>query len=173
MKKILSALLLISAGHCAFPQNLDKSAASGNPEVAISSTEPAKPASAIHLNDISTKAVRDFKKAFKTAADEKWYEMPDGYRVTFTSAGTRCRLDYDKKGNWQHTIRYYDEKKLPTEVRRLVVSTYLDYSIRNVEEIEVPRQGLSYIIHLEGQTNWINVKVLDGEIFELEKITKS
>jgi len=62
---------------------------------------------------------------------------------------------------------------LPIEVRRLVASSYLDYSIRTVEEIEAPHNILFYVIHLEGETNWINIKVSDYEINELEKIKKS
>ena len=168
MKKILSALVLMIIGNCAFPQSLKNSVASENPEVspAVSVSENTAPA-------VMSKAVRNFKKIFKNVSNEKWYEMPDGYRVNFTAKDIRCRLDYDKNGNWMHTIRYYDEKKLPLEVRRLVVSNYLDYSIRTVEEIETPRNSIFYVIHLEGETNWINIKVSDNEINELEKIKKS
>jgi len=128
---------------------------------------------AIYINNVSITAVRHFKNKFKTATDEKWYEMPDGYRVNFTIKDIRCRLDYDEDGKWLHSIKYYDEKKLPIEVRRLVVSNYLDYSIRTVEEIEAPHNILFYVIHLEGETDWINIKVSDYEINELEKIKKS
>jgi hypothetical protein len=168
MKKILSALVLLIIGNCAFPQSLRNSIPSENPEVspAVLVSENIAPAS-------MSKAVRNFDKTFKNVIDEKWYLMPDGYRVNFTAKDVRFRLDYDKKGNWLHTIRYYDEKKLPVEIRRLVVSSYLDYSIRTVEEIEAPHNILFYVIHLEGETNWINMKVSDNEINELEKIKKS
>ena len=64
------------------------------------------------------------------------------------------------------------KKQLPVEVRRLVASSYLDYTIRT-EEIEAPRDVRFHIIHLEGETDWINIKVSDNEISELEKIKKS
>ena len=169
MKKILTALTLLIIGNCALPQSLKNSVPSENPEVspAISVSETVDPAS------VSSKAVKYFKKTFKNATDEKWYEMPDGYRANFTEKGVRCRLDYDKDGNWLHTIRYYDEKKLPGEVRQLVASSYADYSITAVEAIEAPRDVKFYVIHLEGHTNWINIKVSDNEINELERIKKS
>jgi len=173
MKKILSALLLIMFGYGAFPQSLKNSVPSENPEVspAVSVSENTAPAA-------MSKAVRNFEKTFKNVTGEKWYEMPDGYRVNFVAKDVRCRLDYDKNGHWMHTIKYYDEKKLPLEVRRLVVSSYLDYSIRTVEEIEAPHDVKFYVIHLEGETEWINIKVSDNEtsgseIKELEKIKKS
>jgi len=174
MKKILLALVLATLGYYAFPQDIKNSVATVNPEVApLPGGAAIVNAATTDVKNVSSKAVKNFNKTFKNVTDEKWYEMPDGDRANFTLNGTRCRLDYDKKGNWTHTIKYYDEKKLPLEVRRLVVGSYLDYSIRTVEEIEAPRNIKFYVIHLEGETNWINIKVSDNEITELEKIKKS
>jgi len=168
MKKILSSLVFLMLGYCAFPQSLKNSVPSENPEVspAVSVSESTSPAA-------MSKAVKNFEKTFKNVTGEKWYEMPDGYRVIFIAKDVRSRIDYDKNGKWMHTIKYYDEKKLPVEVRRLVASSYLDYSIRTVEEIEAPHDIKFYVIHLDGETNWINIKVSDNEINELEKIKKS
>jgi hypothetical protein len=168
MKKILSALILIMFGYGAFPQSLKNSVPSENPEVspAVSVSENTAPVA-------MSKAVKKFEKTFKNVTCEKWYEMPDGYRVIFMAKDVRSRIDYDKNGTWMHTIKYYDEKNLPMDVRRLVVNSYLDYSIRTVEEIEAPRDIKFYVIHLEGETDWINIKVSDNEINELEKIKKS
>jgi len=169
MKKILSALALLAIGTFAFPQTLKSSSTPENPEVspAVSVGETVSPAS------VSSKAAKYFKRTFKNVTDEKWYEMPDGYRANFTEKGIRCRLDYDKDGNWLHTIRYYDEKKLPEDVRELVASGYPEYAITAVEEIKAPRDIKFYVIHLEGEKTWINIKVADNEINELEKIKKS
>jgi len=179
MKKILSALVLAAVGYYAFPQNMKNSVATVNPAVApLSGGAATANEPTTDQKNVSSKAIKNFNKTFKNVTDEKWYEMPDGYRANFTLNGIRCRLDYDKKGNWMHTIKYYDEKKLPLEVRRLVVSSYLDYSIRTVEEIEAPHEVKFYVIHLEGETEWINIKVSNNEtsgdeINELEKIKKS
>jgi hypothetical protein len=167
--KTLPTLMVILLGHCGFSQNIQVGVASVKAEFSV----PSEQFSAGYLNNISTKAVRNFKNAFKNVRDEKWYEMPDGFRANFTLGSIRHRLDYDKKGNWLHTIRYYDEKNLPTDVRRLVVSTYLDHKITCVEEVETSLNNLFYVIHLEGQANWINIKVSALEIVELGKITKS
>ena len=169
MKKILSAVMLITMGHFALPQNLKNSPITVNPEVSTS-TEPS---SAVNPSYVNTKAVRNFKKTFKGVDSEKWYEMPDGYRVNFTLNGVRHRLDYDKKGNWRYTIRYISEKNLPTDVRRYVASNYLDYSVTTIEEIQSPRNPITFVIHLEGSKNFINLRVSDNEVSELQKINKS
>jgi hypothetical protein len=176
MKKILSTFTLFAFAQCAFSQNLQSSASSENQAISVtlrSDNETAPTERPVYLNDINMKAVRDFKQTYKTVTDEKWSEMPDGLRVVFTLNGIRYRLDYEKNGSWLHTIRYYDEKKLPTEVRCLVAGNYLDHTITLVEEIEKPRNTLTYIIHLEGKTDWINIKVCDGEIEEWLKFNKS
>jgi hypothetical protein len=171
MKKILSVLVLTSVGYCAFSQS------AGNTSDWASAHRLAgkqnKHTATISSKGISTKALNNFKRTFDNVSNEKWYDMGNGYRADFTRNDIHFRVDYDKNGNWLHTIKRYDEKKLPTEVRRLVVSHYLDHSIRLVEEIDVPNNPSFYIIHLEGKTNWMNIKVCDDEIHEWQKISKS
>jgi hypothetical protein len=91
------------------------------------------------------------------------------------------RVDYDKKGIWLHTIRTYNENKLPSDVRHLVKSSYYDYNIIVVQEIEIPWEPFmdfptdlfTYIVHLEGKTKLINLRVSNGEMDEWEKFDKS
>src|SRR5262252_8206089 len=82
------------------------------------------------------------------------------------------RVDYDK-GRWLHTLRTYDESALPTDIRRLVKSSYHEYDIYLVLEIEKPRDSFTYVVHLEGKTEWISVRVSRGRMDELEKFQKS
>jgi hypothetical protein len=82
------------------------------------------------------------------------------------------RVDYDK-GHWLHTIRTYDENELPKDIRHLVKSSYHDYNIYLVLEIEKPRDTFTYIVHLEGKTEWINVRVSSGVMDEFQKFQKS
>ena len=65
----------------------------------------------LHRGDINSKAVRNFVRFYKNISDEKWYEIPDALIATFTFNDVDYRIDYDKKGNWLHTMRTYDENK--------------------------------------------------------------
>ena len=176
MKNILSAFTLFAFAQCAYSQNIQPAPSSENQSTATA-YQPIngndKNETPVYLNKVNAKAVKDFKQTYKTVTNEKWYEMPDGIRATFTLNDIRYRLDYEKNGSWLHTIRYYDEKKLPAETRRLVASSYLDHTVTLVEEIEKPRDVITYIIHLEGKTNWVNIKVCNGEIEEWQKFNKS
>ena len=176
MKNILSTFTLFALAQCAFSQNLQSGTSSeSQPTLTAhqSATANTQHENRTYLNDINANAVRHFKQTYKAVTDEKWHEMPDGLRATFTLNDIRYRLDYEKNGSWLHTIRYYDGKKLPAQVRRIVAANYLDHTITLVEEIEKPRNTVTYIIHLEGKTDWINIKVYDGEIEEWLKFNKS
>ena len=62
-----------------------------------------------------------------------------------------------------YSIREYTEKELPREVWRLVKSTYYDYNIGFVKEVNQPLV-LAYIVHIENEEGWKELVVRDGEI---------
>ena len=130
-------------------------------------------------SEVNTKAVKNFTKSYKSQSNEVWHEVTDGLIAQFTSDDINYRVDYDKKGNWLHTIRTYDENKLPRDVRHMVKSIYYDFDITQVQEIEMPfnienpLNGPTYIIHLEGKTEFINLRVCDGAMDEWQKFNKS
>jgi hypothetical protein len=70
------------------------------------------------------------------------------------------------------TISYYDEKKLPDEIRSIVKSTYYDYSITCVEEIHIDSK-IIYIVHMQDDKTWKNVRICDGEMEIVEDFDKS
>jgi hypothetical protein len=43
-------------------------------------------------------------------------------------------IGYGKHGYWLYTIRRYDEKNLPADVRALVKSTYYDYTFLHIDK---------------------------------------
>jgi hypothetical protein len=126
---------------------------------------------AAKVNDVSNKAIRDFKKNFKDAKDEKWFTLPNGYLAEFMLVNRKDAVVYDKKGNWKYTICYYDEKNLPDAVRAQVKSVYYDYSISRVEEIRV-EDKIIYLVHMQNETTWKNLRICDGEMEVIEDYNK-
>ena len=122
---------------------------------------------------INMKAVRHFVIHFPEVSNETWYSTPDLLVAMFSLYNINYRVDYDKKGNWIETFRTYDETKLPAEVRENIKSSYYDYNIFLVQEIEQPCHKISYIIHLEGKTKLINLQVCNGIIEEWQRFDKS
>jgi hypothetical protein len=126
-----------------------------------------------YRNEINVKAVRRFLMYFDNVSNEEWYDAPDRSVAMFNLDGLRYRVDYDKQGSWIQTIRTYDATKLPPDIREAVRSSYYDYNIFQVQEVEMPLHPVNYFIHLEGKTKLINLRIYDGEIEELQKFDKS
>jgi hypothetical protein len=126
------------------------------------------------VDAISSKALKDFNKSFGGVSTAKWYIVNSGYTTNFTQNDIQYRVDYDKKGNWTGTMKSYDEKKLPRDVRATVKSVYYDYSIKWVKEITVPNYPnvIVYMIHIDDEKSFKNLQVIDGEILVLEAYDK-
>jgi hypothetical protein len=124
-------------------------------------------------NTVNPKAVRDFMRSYKSVSNEKWYQLQHGLVVIFSLDTIKYQVEYDRKGAWLYTIRIYNENILPRDIRHLVKSTYYDYAIRLVHEIETPRHTFTYIVLLDGTAEFINLRVSDGEMDEWQKFKKS
>mgnify|MGYP001160562581 FL=1 len=125
-----------------------------------------------YMNAVNTRALRDFMHKYESATDISWYNLETGYLVRFVQDGVQMRAVYGKRGNWVYTIKSYYEDRLPHAVRHVVKSNYYDCAIRFVEEIEQPRERVSYIVHLEDKTSWRNVIVQDGHLAVMQEYTK-
>lgn len=132
----------------------------------------ASPNNRTFFRDIPIKAVRSFKTTWQYVDNESWYKVPDGYRVRFTQDGVLYLVTYNKRGNWLNTMRQYDETMLDREVRSEVKTVYFDYNIMLVEEIELPMKPLTYIIHMEDKTSFLNLRICNGEMEEMTGINK-
>lgn len=127
---------------------------------------------AADLNTVNAKAVRDFRARFTAVMDEKWYISPDGYMSYFKLDNLGNWTFYNKKGRWQYTLKFYQEDKLPRDVRAIVKSAYYDYAITVVEEVETVNTH-AYIVHLEDKSGIKNVIVSpDGEMRIMDEFQK-
>lgn len=174
MKKTYTILVLTGCTICATAQNFKNAVATDNPGVAVPVAVNVRSDHGLeeYVNKVSTKAARDFEKNFKPSGDEQWYEMPYGFRATFQSNDITYRVDYDKKGNRLDVLRIYNEKSLSSTIRSMVKTVYYDYSITLIEEITRKNQ-ITYIIHLEGESEWINVRIQNREMEEWQRFNKA
>ena len=147
-----------------------------NGQVASTNMQPSgdfasleKSATIIESDKVNQKAVKDLAKTFKNVSDEKWLELKDGFVAKFSITDINYQVAYDKKGKWVYTIRTYGETKLSEDVRHLVKSTYYDYSINLVQEIETPANSVIYIIQLLSAKEIISLRISDGEMQVLQK----
>ena len=90
----------------------------------------------IGRSEVKISAMRNFKKQFPDV-EGRWSTKEDGFRAQFSQGSIKYMIDYDRKGHWVNTIRVYDEKDLDREIRKIVKSNYIDYSIVKVIEVKI------------------------------------
>ena len=117
------------------------------------------------------KASRDFWQRVGDQKNEQWYKSPAGYEAEYTEGPVKALYWYDKKGHLIYSILTYGEDKLPEDVRALVRSTYYDFGIGWVKQVN-EAQNLVYVVHMENDKAWKEVAVQDGEMRVLKEFCK-
>jgi hypothetical protein len=166
MKKIslvsLAGIFIISLGLTAEGQNV------------ISKAQSLNLAVRINRNDINVNALRHFVRNFNDTSSEKWYAAPHMVVALFTLRGIDYRVDYNNRnGNWIETFRTYGEAKMSPDLKQSVQSSYYDYTIFQVQEIEQPLHPLNYIVHLQGKAKLINLWIYNGQMEEWQNFKES
>ena len=121
--------------------------------------------------ELRINAVRDFVKRFGDVSNATWSSDRDHLRAKFIHADIRYMVDYDLKGRWISTIQVYDEAQLARDIRKVVKSIYIDYSIVKVIEVNIGKSHVHFI-KLENKTSLLTLHVMNGEITEIENYRK-
>jgi hypothetical protein len=119
----------------------------------------------------TVKASRDFWQRVGDQKNEQWYKAEMGYEAAYTDGPVKAMYWYDKKGHWVYSILTYGEDRLPEDVRRLVKSSYYDFKIGWVKEVN-EAQNTVYVVHMDNSTAWMDVAVQDGETRVLKEFSK-
>ena len=122
---------------------------------------------------INAKAVKNFTKNYKEAANAGWFVIKDGYLAEFKQDGITTKVYYDPKGRWIGNVRSYFEDKLPRDIRHLVKSHYYDYNIFYAQEVTVAGGITVYLVKIEDKTSLKTIRIQDGEMDEFEVLKKS
>ncbi|HEX2535974.1 MAG TPA: hypothetical protein VHK69_19670 [Chitinophagaceae bacterium] len=168
MKKILFITLipfatLLTAHQASAQSALPAYTAKPGLRLSFSTPEEAEPVRAALPVAVSERLQQQFRKAFTTATGIQWSPDRNGYAVSFTADGIRCRAFLSKRGHCQSLIRYYGEDRLPAAVRHQVKSTYYDEAITGVTEVQHYGQT-AYLVTVSGKTGWKVVRVQDGDM---------
>jgi hypothetical protein len=122
---------------------------------------------------VSPKALRDFSRNYKGIDDALWMQLKEGgFVCEFTDKMILSRVIYNSKGNWVHTIAGYGGDKLAKEVRSMVRSTYYDYDITYVDEIDLPGNKKVYLIHLQDEKSIKIIRICNDEMEMIEEYEK-
>ena len=120
-----------------------------------------------------SRAIRNFNKIYKNGQDLEWSASKEGgFICRFTEDLITHRAFYDAKGYWICTITGFGGENLSHEIRNIVKSTYFNYGISYVNQIDLPVGKKVYLIQIEDEKNIKTVRVSDEEIKVVEEIEK-
>jgi len=129
-------------------------------------------ASKTYINDINTRAMRDFMSRYKGVTNANWHKSNDLYVAVFYRDSIQNRIIYNSRGDLEYIMKYYREPNLRRDVRAVIKSVYFDYSIFIIQEIEKPNAATVYIVNIEDANCWKKIKVSDGEMEVMESFNK-
>lgn len=141
---------------------------------AINKPQPLNVAVLVNRNNVNVNALRHFARNYNEASSEKWLATPDLVVALFSFRDIDYRVDYNSRnGNWIETFRTYGEAKMSPDLKQSVRSSYYDYIIFQVQEIEQPLHPVNYIVHLSGKAKLINLRIYDGQVEEEQNFKES
>ena len=178
MKKIIFIIVVtgftfIILAHKAKAQNEALDYVTIDPTLSAVNTNAVKASDRIKPDPgtVNIKAVRNFKRSFPEVTNENWYVINGFHYVTFYKGGMKNKIVYTKNGQLDYSLKFYEEKSLPSSVRSAIKSIYYDFTINNVFELGI-RNKTIYIVQMFDSKTLKTLRVCDGEIEEIENYIK-
>ena len=127
--------------------------------------------SSVSVNEKTLKAFRD---AYPHAEKVVWKENEEYYFVYFRDNGIFSQIDYDHDGNFQCSLRYYnDANLLPPQLALELQKKYPAKTVYGITETSSQSNNTTFFIKLEDAHSWTSVKgTADGYIRVMEKLNK-
>jgi hypothetical protein len=120
-----------------------------------------------HINAVNIKVVRAFIKDFRDAEKVNWSEATDGgYIAQFILDSVQTTIGYSSDGTWNYILKRYAEKKMSTDLRTLVKSTFFDYTIMEVVEIKLPNEedNIIYRVMIKKEDNFKILRICNSDM---------
>jgi hypothetical protein len=167
MKKLLIAtvIIVVALSGCAYSQQGGHTLAAANVK---SLGQQSK-----YINEINVRAMRDFVNRYGDAENVLWHKSKESFIAVFFRDSVQYRVIYNQRGDLKFIMKYYEESRMARQIRAQVKSTYYDYKIFIIQEIESPNHPTLYVVNLQGDTDWKKVRLCQGEMEVMEEYKKS
>ncbi len=121
----------------------------------------------------NSKALKNFTMIYKKAgAGASWSMENDAMIASFTKDNVKTSVVYNKNGNWFHTLTYFPGEKTPEDITSIMDYVYPKDDVKLTVKVE-EGDKLFYIVQLENKTTIRQVTVYNGEVNQIEELTKS
>jgi hypothetical protein len=120
------------------------------------------------LKSINTKMFSHFSRNFKDASNIRITTAGENTHVSFRKNGELNGVQYNRKGKWLYSIRYFNESGLSAQLKANVESNYPGYLVYGfAQEIKV-LDKTALLVMIENKTSWKRIRIVDDvmDIFE-------
>lgn len=122
--------------------------------------------------EINSKVMKSFRKSYSAVSMVEWFEVDNLYVARFKDKGKSIKVYYTPKGEEFAVVSTYDEKQMPSEIRKLVKSTYYDFTITQIIEIGVEGK-IAYLVQMTDEYTLLTIRILDMEMNVYSEFNKS
>lgn len=136
-----------------------------------SNADVAAPARTSKSVPVSTKMQQSFNRQFENAQNVYWESGNNEYYAHFKTEDRYGLVAIGKKGQINSTVLYGTEQHLPADEKRLVQSYYHDYAITATQQVTKNHIKL-WIVTLQNSSQIIKVKLMNDELFEIERMRR-
>lgn len=121
---------------------------------------------------MAAKALRSFSIDFKDVKNANWFVTDFGeFLASFENGSVKTTVYYDNRGRYAGSIKRYGEKDMPESIRHMVKSTYYDYTIDGIEEVETAGSTI-YVVHIQDSTSAKTLHISDEGMEVVLDLTK-
>ncbi len=121
---------------------------------------------------IGSRVLKSFTKNFGAIEDAKWYSLKNkNCRADFNRDGRKTTAMFQKNGYMLYSIADGTENNVPTDIRKIVKSNYLDYNMSAIKEINTANTN-AWVMNLKEDEDVVVLSVVNGSLYELQHFTQ-
>lgn len=122
--------------------------------------------------EVNEKILKNFNKKFREADGVTWEQEDDNYMAKFSRDGITANSLFDAKGRLIYTINFFSDKQLPVNSKKMLNNKYDPYHITSAAQVLIDNRNI-WIVKLAGKTNFIALRIEDGEMSEIENFNRA
>jgi hypothetical protein len=121
---------------------------------------------------VSQRVIKNFSRSFTNATNVRWMQINKRYLVKFDRNDMQHNALYMKRGYRIYHIGYGFERNLPSKFQKMVRSSYGDYNISRVFDVNQDNQQV-WVVNLLNQKDLVTAVIQDGELREISRNTNA
>lgn len=121
---------------------------------------------------INKKIEKSFTGYFAGSTGQNWSMAGNNFHNSFYTNGNAACALFDKHGHLIYAISYGQEKDMPSNVRKIVKSTYYDYVITLAIEVKQNDRDI-WIVNMKSNSTHKTVRIEDGEMELVQEFKES